>query len=121
MPERPGSGPREWVSLTLLVYPAAVQIEVGNTLGGTPIAEFINGVVPLVVSLAMIVCAVFAVFMHATASVTRDAEQARFYLDWRNRAGYTAVTAPLLVFLIQMPIGLTGTSIGSCVNLILFF
>lgn len=107
--------------LTLFVGPAAAQTEVGNTLCGTPIAEFINGVVPLVVSLAMIVGAVFAAFMHARAGVARDAEQARFYLDWRNRAGYTAVTAPLLAFLIQMLIGLTGTGIASCVNLVPFF
>jgi hypothetical protein len=111
------------VALPLIVFvgPAAAQSEVGNTLCGTPIAEFINGVVPLVVGLAMIVGAVFAAFMHARAGVARDAEQARFYLDWRNRAGYTAVTAPLLAFIIQMLIGFTGTGVASCVNLVPFF
>jgi len=109
------------LSLTWFVVPAAAQSEVGDTLCGTPIAEFINGIVPLVVSLAMIVGAVFAAFMHARAGVARDAEQARFYLDWRNRAGYTAVTAPLLAFLIQMVIGLTGTGIASCIDLVPFF
>ena len=105
----------------MFVGPAAAQTEVGNTLCGTPIAEFINGVVPLVVGLAMIVGAVFAAFMHARAGVARDAEQARFYLDWRNRAGYTAVTAPLMAFIIQMLIGFTGTGVASCVNLVPFF
>ena len=111
------------VALPLIVFvgPAAAQTEVGNTLCGTPIAEFINGVVPLVVGLAMIVGAVFAAFMHARAGVARDAEQARFYLDWRNRAGYTAVTAPLMAFIIQMLIGFTGTGVASCVNLVPFF
>ena len=109
------------LGLTTFVGPAAAQTEVGNALCGTPIASFINGVVPLVVSLAMIVGAVFAAFMHARAGVARDAEQARFYMDWRNRAGYTAVTAPLLAFLIQMLIGLTGTGVASCVNLVPFF
>jgi hypothetical protein len=59
--------------------------------------------------------------MHARAGVARDAEQARFYLDWRNRAGYTAVTAPLMAFIIQMLIGFTGTGVASCVNLVPFF
>jgi hypothetical protein len=74
-----------------------------------------------VVGLAMIVGAVFAAFMHARAGVARDAEQARFYLDWRNRSGYTAVTAPLLAFIIQMLIGFTGTGVASCINLVPFF
>ena len=109
------------IVLTFFVGPAAAQSEVGNTLCGTPIADFINGVVPLVVGLAMIVGAVFAAFMHARAGVARDAEQARFYLDWRNRSGYTAVTAPLLAFMIQMLIGFTGTGVASCINLVPFF
>lgn len=111
------------VALLLIVFvgPAAAQSEVGTTLCGTPIAEFINGVVPLVVGLAMIVGAVLAAFMHARAGVARDAEQARFYLDWRNRAGYTAVTAPLLAFIIEMLIGFTGTGVTDCINLVPFF
>jgi hypothetical protein len=108
------------LTLILFVGPAAAQTEVGDTLCGTPIADFINGVVPLVVGLAMIVGAVLAAFMHARAGVARDAEQARFYLDWRNRAGYTAVTAPLPAFIIQMLIGFTGTGIASCVKLVSF-
>ena len=107
--------------LTMFAGTAAAQSEVGTELCGTPIAEFINGVVPLVVSLAMIVGAVFAAFMHARAGVARDAEQARFYLDWRNRAGYTAVTAPLLAFIIEMLIGFTGTGVTECINLVPFF
>ena len=59
--------------LTMFAGTAAAQSEVGTELCGTPIAEFINGVVPLVVSLAMIVGAVFAAFMHARAGVARDA------------------------------------------------
>ena len=109
------------LSLALFVGPATAQSEVGTTLCGTPIAEFINGVVPLVVGLAMIVGAVLAAFMHARAGVARDAEQARFYLDWRNRAGYTAVTAPLLAFIIEMLIGFTGTGVTDCINLVPFF
>ena len=109
------------LSLTVFVGPTSAQSEVGTTLCGTPIAEFINGVVPLVVGLAMIVGAVLAAFMHARAGVARDAEQARFYLDWRNRAGYTAVTAPLLAFIIEMLIGFTGTGVTDCINLVPFF
>ena len=109
------------VPLSVFAGPAAAQSEVGTTLCGTPIAEFINGVVPLVVGLAMIVGAVLAAFMHARAGVARDAEQARFYLDWRNRAGYTAVTAPLLAFIIEMLIGFTGTGVTDCINLVPFF
>jgi hypothetical protein len=109
------------IVLTVVVGQAAAQPEVGNTLCGTPIANFINGIVALVVGLAMIVGAVFAAFMHARAGVARDALQAQFYMDWRNRAGYTAVTAPLLAFLIQMLIGFTGTGVASCIDLVPFF
>lgn len=110
-----------WLVTQPLIGTAAAQTQVGKALCGTPIATFINGSVPLVVSLAMIVGAVFAAFMHARAGVAADAEQARFYMDWRNRAGYTAVTAPLLAFLIQMLIGMTGTGIAECINLVPFF
>lgn len=104
-----------------LIGIASAQSQVGAALCGTPIANFINSVVPLVVSLAMIVGAIIAAFMHARSGVASDAEQARFYLEWRNRASYTAITAPLLAFLIQMMIGFTGTGISSCIDLVPFF
>lgn len=107
--------------LTLFVGAAAAQSDVGNTLCGTPIADFINGAAPLVVSLAMLVGAVFAAYLHARSGVARDAEEAQYYMDWRNRAGYTAVTAPLLAFFVQMLIGLTGIGIADCINLVPFF
>lgn len=107
--------------LTAFVGTAAAQSDVGTTLCGTPIADFINGTAPLVVSLAMLIGTVFAAFMHVRAGLARDAEQARFYLDWRNRAGYTAVTAPLAAFLIQMLIGFTGTGVADCVNVVPFY
>ena len=106
--------------LSVLPGPAAAQSDVGSSLCGTPIADFINGSVPLVVSLAMIVGAAVAAFMHARAGVARDVEQAQFYMNWRNRAGYTAITTPLLAFLIETMIGLMGTSIASCINLVPF-
>lgn len=52
-----------------------------------PIANSINSAAPLVVSLALIVGAVFTPFIHARAGVARDAEQVGFYLDLRNRSG----------------------------------
>lgn len=108
-------------SLVLFVGNVAAQSDVGNTLCGTPIADFINGAAPLVVSLAMLVGAVFAAYLHARSGVARDVEEAQYYMDWRNRAGYTAVTAPLLAFLVQMLIGLTGIGIADCINLVPFF
>jgi hypothetical protein len=101
--------------------PATAQSSVGSELCGTPIAEFINSTVPLVVALAMIAGLVFAFLMHARSGVARDTEQARFYREWRNRAGYTAVTVPLLAFLLQMLIGFTGTGIADCVDMVPFF
>lgn len=105
----------------MLAERAAAQETVGGELCGTPIAAFINSTVPLVVALVIIVGTVFAFLMHVRAGVARDAEQARFYFDWRNRAGYTAVTAPLLAFLLQMLLGFTGTGIDDCINLVPFF
>ncbi len=105
----------------VVAQPAAAQSSVGDELCGTPIADFINSTVPLVVALAMIAGLVFAFLMHARSGVARDTEQARFYRDWRNRAGYTAVTVPLLAFLLQLLIGFTGTGIASCIDLVPFF
>jgi len=105
----------------LATGPVAAQSTVGQELCGTPIAEFINSTVPLIVALVIIAGTVFAFLMHVRAGVARDAEQARFYFDWRNRAGYTAVTAPLLAFLLQMLLGFTGTGIDGCINLVPFF
>lgn len=99
----------------------AAQETVGQELCGTPIADFINSSIPLVVALVIIVGTVFAFLLHVRAGVARDAEQARFYFDWRNRAAYTAVTAPLLAFLLQMLLGFTGTGISDCINLVPFF
>jgi hypothetical protein len=100
---------------------AAAQDAVGRELCGTPIAEFINSTIPLLVALVIIVGTVFAFLMHVRAGVARDTEQARFYFDWRNRAGYTAVTAPLLAFLLQLLLGFTGTGITDCIDLTPFF
>ena len=108
------------VSVPLFIGTAAAQT-VGGSLCGTPIADFINSAAPLVVALAMIVGTVFAYLMHSRAGLARDAEQAQFYLDWRNRAGYTAVTAPLLAFLLEMMIGFTGTGVAGCIELVPFF
>ncbi len=105
----------------LFAGPAAAQSSVGSELCGTPIADFINNTVPLVVALAMIAGLVFAFLMHARSGVAPGTEQARFYRDWRNRAGYTAVTVPLLAFLLQLLIGFTGTGIADCVDLVPFF
>jgi len=104
-----------------IVGTVAAQGTVGSSLCGTPIANFINSAAPLVVALAMIVGTVFAYLMHSRAGLARDAEQAQFYLDWRNRAGYTAITAPLLAFLLQMMIGFTGTGVDACIDLVPFF
>ena len=109
------------VSVPVVIGPAAAQGTVGSSLCGTPIANFINSAAPLVVALAMIVGTVFAYLMHSRAGLARDAEQAQFYLDWRNRAGYTAITAPLLAFLLQMMIGFTGTGVDACIDLVPFF
>jgi hypothetical protein len=109
------------VATLALIQPAAAQSTVGSELCRTPIAEFINSTVPLVVALAMIAGLVFAFLMHARSGVARDTEQARFYRDWRNRAGYTAVTVPLLAFLLQLLIGFTGTGIADCVDMVPFF
>lgn len=106
---------------TVVTGRAAAQDTVGSELCGTPIAEFINSTIPLLVALVIIVGTVFAFLMHVRAGVARDAEQARFYFDWRNRAGYTAVTAPLLAFLLQLLLGFTGTGITNCIDLTPFF
>ena len=109
------------ITLQVLIAPVAAQSTVGSSLCGTPIANFINSAAPLIVALAMVVGTVFAYVMHTRAGFAGDTEQARFYIDWRNRAGYTAVTAPLLAFLLEMMIGFTGTGVASCINLVPFF
>jgi hypothetical protein len=106
---------------TVVTGRAAAQQPVGSELCGTPIADFINSTIPLLVALVIIVGTVFTFLMHVRAGVARDTEQARFYFDWRNRAGYTAVTAPLLAFLLQLLLEFTGTGITDCIDLTPFF
>ena len=108
-------------ALQPLIAPVAAQSTVGSSLCGTPIANFINSAAPLIVALAMVVGTIFAYVMHTRAGFASDTEQARFYIEWRNRAGYTAVTAPLLAFLLEMMIGFTGTGVASCIDLVPFF
>lgn len=105
------------------VAPAAAQASgsVGSQLCGTPIAQTINRVVPLAIAVLMTVGLVLAYLLHAGSGLAKSTEQVRFYRNWRNRAGMSAVTAPLVGYLLEMVLGFTGVGMAGCVDLVPFF
>lgn len=105
------------------VAPVAAQAggSVGSQLCGTPIAQTINRVVPLAIAVLMTVGLVLAYLLHAGSGLAKSTDQVRFYKNWRNRAGMSAVTAPLVGYLLEMVLGFTGVGMAGCIHLVPFF
>ena len=94
---------------------------VGQGLCGTPLASTINQAAPLVIGLLMFGGLLLAVALHAGSGLVKNPNTKKEIKSWRNNAAFTAVTAPLFAFMLQLFLGFTGANLANCINLVPFF
>ncbi|EFW92321.1 hypothetical protein ZOD2009_09700 [Haladaptatus paucihalophilus DX253] len=94
---------------------------VGSGLCGTPLADTINQAAPLVIGLLMFGGALLSVALHAASGLVKNPNSKKEIKSWRNNAAFTAVTAPLFAFMLQLFLGFTGANLANCINLVPFF
>ncbi|MFH5802369.1 hypothetical protein [Haladaptatus sp. CMAA 1911] len=115
------------VSLTALSVTTGAAVAqqgggpVGQGLCGTPLASTINQAAPLVIGLLMFGGALLAVALHAASGLLKNPNSKKEIKSWRNNAAFTAVTAPLFAFMLQLFLGFTGANLANCINLVPFF
>lgn len=91
---------------------------VGSQICGTPIAETINELAPLVLAIVIFGGGILCYILHAYSGFKKDPNKKKEILDWRNRAGFTAVTAPLVGKFIEIAIAATGLGLAGCIDII---
>jgi hypothetical protein len=90
----------------------------GGDLCGTAIASTVNQLSPLVLTVIVGGGLILCYLLHAYSGLKKDPQKVKEIKDWRNRAGYTAVSAPLLGKLLEIIIGFTGFAVGGCIDIV---
>jgi hypothetical protein len=101
------------------VAPAAAQ-SLGSELCGTAIATTINELAPVVLALVIVGGLMLCYLLHAWSGMKKDPQKVQNIRQWRNRAGQTAITAPLLGKLLEIIIGFMGIGLAGCIDIVPF-
>ncbi len=109
-----------------LIHPVVAQDggnggSVGSEICGTPIAETINALAPLTLAVVIFGGGILCYILHAYAGFKKDPQKVKDVKDWRNRAGFTAITAPLVGKFIEIALAATGLGLASCIDIIPMF
>ena len=99
------------------VYAAPAAAQVGDGVCGSPLAETVNSAVPLVIGILMVLGAVLTYVLHNYSGLKRDPQAIQDIKDWRNRAGMTTVTTPILAWAIVEFVGFTGVQFAECISI----
>ena len=91
---------------------------IGSEVCGTAITKTINGIAPIVLFVVIIGGLMLAYLLHAWAGFKKDPQQAKTIKDWRNRAGISAISAPLLGKALEIMIGIMGLGLAGCVDIV---
>jgi hypothetical protein len=91
---------------------------VGQSLCNTAITRTVNSVAPLALAVVVVGGLMLTYLLHAYAGFKKDPNKVKEIKDWRNRAGITAVSAPLLGKLLEIIIGFTGLGLAPCIDII---
>ena len=91
---------------------------IGNEVCGTAITETINGIAPIVLFVVVIGGLMLSYLLHAWAGFKKDPQQAKTIKDWRNRAGLSAISAPLLGKTLEIMIGIMGLGLADCIDIV---
>jgi hypothetical protein len=90
----------------------------GSAICGTPIAKTVNKLAPLVLTVTVGGGLIMCYLLHSYSGLKKDPQKVKEIKDWRNRAGITAVSAPLLGKLLEIIIGFTGMGLASCIDIV---
>ena len=101
------------------VAPAAAQ-SLGSELCGTVIATTINELAPVVLGIVIVGGLMLCYLLHAWSGMKKDPQKVQNIRNWRNRAGQTAITAPLLGKLLEIIIGFMGIGLAGCIDIVPF-
>ncbi|EMA56469.1 hypothetical protein C451_02053 [Halococcus thailandensis JCM 13552] len=91
---------------------------IGSEVCGTAITKTINGIAPIVLFVVVIGGLMLAYLLHAWAGFKKDPQQAKTIKDWRNRAGISAISAPLLGKALEIMIGIMGLGLAGCIDIV---
>jgi hypothetical protein len=92
----------------------------GSELCGTAIATTINELAPVVLGIVVLGGLMLCYLLHAWSGMKKDPQKVQNIRDWRNRAGQTAITAPLLGKLLEIIIGFMGIGLAACIDIVPF-
>ena len=102
-----------------LSNPVSAQ-SAGSDLCGTPIEAALNEFGPIIISALIIIGAFVAMIAHGMSGLHKDPDTVRFYRKWRNRAGLTAVTTPVVGYFIEVALGIVGVGLAGCIEIVPF-
>ena len=91
---------------------------IGSEVCGTAITDTINSIAPIVLFVVVIGGLMLSYLLHAWAGFKKDPQQAKTIKDWRNRAGLSAISAPLLGKSLEIIIGLMGLGLADCIDIV---
>jgi hypothetical protein len=85
---------------------------------GTAIASTVNQVVPLALTVTVFGGLILSYLLHAYAGFKKDPNKVTQIKDWRNRAGLTALSAPLFGKMLEIVLGFIGLGLGGCIQIV---
>jgi hypothetical protein len=91
---------------------------IGSEVCGTAITQTINGIAPIVLFVVVIGGLMLAYLLHAWSGFKKDPQQVQNIKNWRNRAGISAISAPLLGKALEIIIGIMGLGLAGCVDIV---
>jgi hypothetical protein len=119
-----GKGTVLTAGYALLVVGNVIGIAAAQAGGGdspicnTAIASTVNQVVPLALTVTVVGGAILSYLLHAYAGFKKDPNKVTQIKDWRNRAGLTAISAPLFGKMLEIVLGFIGLGLGGCIQIV---
>jgi hypothetical protein len=91
---------------------------IGSEVCGTAITQTINGIAPIVLFVTVIGGLILSYLLHAWSGFKKDPQQVQNVKNWRNRAGISAISAPLLGKALEIIIGIMGIGLAGCIDIV---
>ena len=107
---------------TLLALAAVAGTARAQSTGvcSSPMANAVNEAGPTVIMMLIIGSLVLTYCLNIYSGYKRDPSKVQEIKEWRNRAGMTAVTTPILAWLIIRVLNAMNVSIAGCINILPF-
>lgn len=104
------------LGIVMLTGMAAAQTEIGGDMCDGPIGTLFSDVLPQIIEVVILGGVAGVPIFHGASAFYRDAEKAKKWLLWRNRAGKAAIGVVPVAWLVMWIIGTLGFSIAECAD-----